>query len=514
MAVKLSDEKLPDTRKGANSVTGGDGLLHIVIPWHKNHVALPPSVPADAGNYGFNSHRDAVLMSTPKFEAQWASSISTAINRIASMSWEINSDIPLRRKKFHDMLMNFGAGMGIHGWIPGLSVGLRSYFTTGVQIVEIERASGARGARAVALHNLSRSRCFFTGDSQHPIEYLGSDGGSYKIPWHNLIMMIDNMNPDFPDGAIAESAAERAYPQIIKLAAIETFVYEKVSGRRPQAIYFVGGATQSTIQDAIKNAEYSANDQGLTSYMGAAMVPVMGDVPVTIANIPLAELPDGFDAEDERRRADIIYANALGLDHQSVNPQLIGSQGLGSTGNQSKVLNNKEKQSGLSAWRQQFTHQVNMMLLDERTLFAFKEVDFEDKNHKASLDKTNVETAGAMIDKGITDQGQARNWLVDNDTLPVDFIEEDNTAGGSLTDTQKPKDEIEGSEALGKKPEEITLSSQVTEKMINEFNHDEFIDLLRKADNGKIEIPIKDALFAAKALSKKKRNGIWNDLIY
>jgi hypothetical protein len=80
-------EKLPVERRQNKSVTKGDnGLLHIVIPWRTNEVALPPEVPRDAGNFGFDSMRDAVLLSTPKYEGQWASAISTAINRIASMA--------------------------------------------------------------------------------------------------------------------------------------------------------------------------------------------------------------------------------------------------------------------------------------------------------------------------------------------------------------------------------------------------------------------------------------------
>ena len=459
MAITTA-EKLPIERQQKRSVTeGSNGLLHIVIPWRANHAALPPELPADSGNFGFNSLRDAVLMSTPKYEGQWASAISIAINRIASMSWEIDSDIPLRRKKFQELLFNFHAGMGVYGWIPGLSIGLRSYFTTGVQIIEIERASGAKGARPIALHNLPRSKCFFTGDSRYPIEYLNSSGQTFKVPWHNLLIMIDNMNADYPNGAIAESAAERAYPQIIKLSAIEKYVYEKVSGRRPQAIYFVGGVTQSTIQDAVQNAEYSANNKNLTSYMGAAMVPVMGDVPVTIASVPLAELPDGFDANDERRRADMIYANAIGLDHQSLNPQLIGGQGLGSTGNQSKVLNNKEKMSGIAAWRQQFTHQANWLLLDDKTVFAFKEVDFEDRQAESNIASSEVSTAGDMIDKGIVTDQEARNYLVDKDVLPPEFIKEDKTAGGSLTDSQKPQEGI-----AEKNPEPEIKQEAETEK--------------------------------------------------
>ena len=436
--MQTTAEQLPDLRKQANSVTSGeDGLYHFIIPWTHNSIALPPEIPVSGGLYGFDKARDKVLLSTPRYEGQWASAISTAISRTASMAWEIESDTPLRRKRYQEMLLNFHAGMGIYGWIPGLSIGMRGFLTIGYQIIEIERATGARGSRALALHHLNPLKCCFTGDNQYPIEYLNGNGESFKIPWHNLIIMVDSLNPDSGSGAIAESAAERAYHQIKKLAAIESYVYEKVSGRRPQAIYFVGGVTNSTISDAIANAQNSANAGNMQSYMGAAMVPVMGDIPVSIASIPLAELPDGFDAVAERLRADLIYASAIGLDAQAVNPQLLGSQGMGSTGNQSQVLENKEKQSGLAAWRQQFTHQINQMLMDDKTTFAFKEVDFTDRQSEAAISKTEVDTAGVMVDKMLITPEQATNYLVDKDVLPIEFITEDATAGDTLTDTQK-----------------------------------------------------------------------------
>jgi hypothetical protein len=49
-----------------------------------------------------------------------------------------------------------------------------------------------------------------------------------------------------------------------------------------------------------------------------------------------------------------------------------------------------------------------------------------------------------MIDKGIIDNREARNYLVDKDVLPPEFVQDDMTAGGSLTDSQKPKEEKEG----------------------------------------------------------------------
>lgn len=435
-------QKLPEVRAQKNSLIKDDDgrLIRIVIPWHNPGPALPDKIPASAISYGFDKVRDNLLLSTPKYEAQWATSITTAISKVAAMAWELSGPVKTKRDRYHEILLNFHAGMGIYGWIPGISVGLRSFFTTGYQLVEIERSSKAGTSKAVALHNINPLKALFTGDSLYPIEVMNGAGEFHKIPWHNVMVIGDVMNLTDGDG-LFESAAVRAYPQIKKLSSIEQYVYEKVSGRRPQSIYFVGGVLGESITEAIATAKNDANSENMTAFMGAAMVPVMGDVPVSLAEIPLAEMPDGFDAKEERLHSAMIYASALGLDFQSVNPQLLGGQGMGSTGNQSQVLKNKEKQSGIAAWKQQWTHLMNELVLDQRTLFSFKEIDLDDQGKEADTDGKLIGSAVQAVSGQLMTPAQAVNWLVDRDVLPIEFAQADETAGETITDTQISKDE-------------------------------------------------------------------------
>lgn len=476
---KATAAPLPPERQQKRSVASGDnGLIQILIPWYgEGTPALPPRLPISGSQmFGFWRERDRILLDTPRYEAQWASAISIAIAKSASMSWEVDSEVPMRRKRTQEMLLNAGAGMGIYGWVPFLSVGLRSFLTLGYQVVEIERATAARGGRVLALHNLNALRCRFTGDNKYPVHYMDGEGVVHRLPWHDVMIMVDNITFMTGGYSALESAAERAYPQIVKLAAIETYVYEKVSGRRPQAIYFVGGATSGTINDAIQNARTDADRKNLSVYMGAAVVPVMGDVPVSVESIPLAELPDGFNPEQERNRADLIYANAIGLDPQSLNPQIVGRQGLGSTGNQSQVLENKEKQSGLAAWRQQFMHQINQMALDDKTTFTFKENDIRDRIQEAEVRKVGAETRKTQIESGEITPEQARNLAVDHDELPVEFITEDATAGDTITDTQKPDQQEEDmGEAVEARPKEDEIEEKSANKVDTKFVWEDLI---------------------------------------
>ena len=423
------------------------GTMTFILPAYDygNRQALPPRLPNH--DYTVNSYyrsRDRILLSTPQYEAQWANAIGLAIAKNASLAWAVESDIALRRNRAHEWLLNAGAGIGLFGWVPFLSAHLRSYHTLGRAFIEIERATPANGSKVVNIHHLNPLRCRITGDNRFPVNYLSPDGKTRKLGWHQVMILQDLTDPTEGEMGLEMSAAERAYPQIIKLAAMEWYVYEKISGRRPLALHFLGGAVQRQIDDVIASGQEDASRQGLVSYMGAAVAAVPGDVPLSLVTIPLAELPDRFEPEAERLRADLLYANALGLDPQDLNPGLVGRQGLGSTGNQSEVLANKKTDRPLATWRQQFMHQLNQLALDDQTTFTFREADLVDQGKEAENAKLRAETRQIQIEGGEITPDQATNLAVDTGDLPREFIEEDVTGGGLLTDTDQPEREQQG----------------------------------------------------------------------
>lgn len=144
-------ETLDDTRELRYSVKRDEGgyVYQFIIPsyFYNTGVTLPNQLPLDDLPWSYFSRRDLILLATPYFEAMWASAIGIAISKMASMAWEVESDVPLRRKKAQHWLLNAGATMGLFGWIPFLSCHLRSYLAVGRAYVEIERSTPANGSR-------------------------------------------------------------------------------------------------------------------------------------------------------------------------------------------------------------------------------------------------------------------------------------------------------------------------------------------------------------------------------
>jgi len=421
---------------------GGTTVLQLFIPSSPQRTLLPPNLP-----FGL-WQRDRFLSMTPRADAQWGAAIGIGVAKVASLAWDVKSDIRLRRTRAQELCHHADSATGQGGWISYIAKQVRDYTCTNMgSVTEIVRATLAYGSRIVGINHLPATRCRRTGDPERPIIYITKDGREHVLRSWQVMYFSDLPDPDEITYGGGLCAAERAYPQIIKMAALENYVYEKISGNRPLAIYIVNGLRTEQIQDAIKNAEEQQNEQGYTSYMGAViMATIKPDAAPAIATIPLAELPDGFDAVGERARADLIYSNSLGLDPQDLVP--LSNTPLG-TATQSQVLHEKSKGRGLIMFRQAFVHGINQLVFDDRTKFLFTERDYSDQMKQIQIAKLRADVAELRIQLGITSPDQERQMMVDADDLPNDFAPVDITRSASLSDTDKPAiDEPSGTDVI------------------------------------------------------------------
>jgi len=309
-----------------------DGSLLFMVPFYPQSgarvKALPDELPA-AERWGYYSRRDMTLLDTVYHESMWADAIGIAVSKAAAWGWEIESTIPLRQKRAQSLLLRGTTAGVFRGWVNFVSAHLRSFLLSGLAVVEVERASAAYTSQIVALNHLNPLRCIPTDDPQRPVQYVDVKGNVHTLyDWQ--VMAFPAMPDPVGELNLKFSAAERAYKAIKLLAAIERYLYEKVSGKRALALHFIQGITSRHLEQAIKSSEEEQAMKGMYSYMGAACVPIPGDIPAQLLTVPLAELPDGFDAQALRDDAYIKYANAIGLDPNDIEPRVAQSRNLGS----------------------------------------------------------------------------------------------------------------------------------------------------------------------------------------
>lgn len=445
-----------------------DSVFHFMFPamwgeYGRNLAALPESLPP-YNRTAFWQSRDIALLSTPKYEAMWAVTVGVAVTKAAAWGWEIESSVPLRQKRAHQILLNSTAGV-FTGWVHFLSAHLRSFMLTGKAVVEIERETKAYGSRIRALHHLDPLRCRFTDDPMIPIEYMDRKGRVHELKYWQVMLFADNLDPTEGEYALVESAAERAYGRIKLMAAISQFLYEKVSGKRVLSIEFLPGLSAKQLENALTNADENRAQKGNMIYMGAMLVPLPTDSPVQRVSIPLAEIPNGFDPQNLRDDSTVIYAGATGQDINDIDPRLAARQALGS-GAQSIVLAEKARGKGLAAWRQQWLHSMNTLVLNDAiTTFAWAEQNLEDSQRQADIADKQVNTVKTMIEAQLVTPDQGRNLLVDYEVLPSEFLEEDVTGGGKLADDDKAK--VDDPDTQGETADDTPADEQEQEQEEN-----------------------------------------------
>lgn len=421
------------------------GVLRLIIPWAAygyDQIALPPKPPAF-----WTPQRDAVLRSTIYHEPMWAGAIGVAITKMASMAWEITSDVPKRQKEAQQLMHNAD---GI-SYVSHIAKGLRDFLTTdNGQFIELVREKEAMSSKIIGLRHLDSARCTRTGDIETPVLYRDRAGRIHELQSYQVLMLSDLPDPGESYFGVGMCPASRAYLSIYKLAAIEWYLAEKVAGLHPLAIHIVNGVLDTQLKNAVAIAKEEQVARGIASYMGAVIVGVPQQTAPSLVTIPLAELPDRFNRKEEFDLAVLAYANAIGLDVQDLQP--LSGQALG-TGAQSGVLADKAQGKGLVIWRQEFTHLLNEYVLDDLTSFEFIERDYRDRKQAADLQKARADTAKVRIESGITSPQQEMVILVQEDDIPQEFLPQETTAAVTpLSDTDKPE-EADASTATAVTPE-------------------------------------------------------------
>lgn len=425
------DDTLPQPGKGAPGAftvwlapdTWGGGLLSHI----KGATGLPARGILDKG-------RDMILSGTPLIENMWASALNIAITKQAALGFRIEDQDDSERRINHsqELLLNFDGN-----YVYGLGRHLHDYLTTDTgAFMEIVRASNASGSRVLGLMHLDSLHCYRTGDANKPLVYMDRKGRYHWLDAEDVLTFVDMPSPRRDLNGIGLCAASRAWEAILKLVGIETYFREKITGKRNLAIHIVSGLTASQLNDALGDTRDEQDRKGFVLYRGSTIVPLR-DISATpsVVTIPLAEVPDGFSAEQERKEVRLIYANAIGIAVQELEP--LSGQGLG-TGTQSVILDEAAEGRGIAAWRRDWTHQLSNRVLPKTTTFYLAVNDIRDKKAQAEVTKLRAEARKLRIEAGEISPAEARQLALDDGDLPAELAEADATPAGALYDTDKP----------------------------------------------------------------------------
>lgn len=394
--------------------------------------------------------RDAILSATPFLSDFWGSALRTAVNQIIVRQFTVkdSEDSARRLERSQAMLIDFG-GPAMYG--ESLARVAQDFFCTdNGGFVEVEHegrtASGRPTGRPVALHHLDSLRCWRTGSREYPVVYIDYQGGYHKLHASSVFWVVDQPSPRLGLWGVGRCAASDSWRTIVLAGALEQYLLEKVSGSRALALHFVKGVNRQRLQEAAAGADEEQAAKGQVVYKGAVIIPVLDDVQV--ATVDLAGIPDGFQAAELRQMIALNVALALGMPYTDIATLQGGQFG---TGTQSQVIDESRKGRGVEAFVRQWERKVNRLVLPQRTTVDMFGIDPRDQKLEAEVKQAEAAYVKILIDAGVATAQQAGNYLADSGHWPAEFVQEDATTGGALTDSGQDS-KITGEAEVGQAP--------------------------------------------------------------
>lgn len=427
--VRARSVKQDDFNK--NPYAGYGSVFQFLLP-------ASTSGPGDLPPY-WSPLRDRTLRLSITREAMWSSAIHIAVTKLATTDWRLDG----RRVRYWQELLL--AADNRQSFISFQEKQAKDFLLTdNGSFMEIIRATQGGGSRIVGIAHLDSLRCIRTGDPQTPVIYADRKGIWHELRDYQVVMMSDEPDTGYLYYDVGFCAASRAYQAIMKLSALETYAYEKISGKRPHRIYFVNASVdQKQIESAVQATEEQSRAKGYTVYMDAVIIPILDpSATASVGSIDLAGLPDGFEAEKERTEAKLTYAAAIGIDPNEIDPQLTNRKNSLGTGSQAQILEDKEKGRGIAAFLKKQAWLLNDRVLPDRVMFSTYVSDIVDQTRKAGLFKDYTAAIRDLVGNGIAPPiitpEQGKNVLVDAGQLSSEYLTEDLTADDTVRDTEKP----------------------------------------------------------------------------
>lgn len=444
------------------NVPGGVLTFYFPQTYGRQVATLPIDLPPRWSRTG-----DYILASTVDHNDMWAEAVGKAISKKIAQGWQVkdNAKSEQRTKRYQQILLNANKGKG---WGHFLGQHLLDYLTTnnGAFIEIIWSSPRARYApdgslkpigRVLGIQHLDSARCTRLTDddlyqyrahvafrygidevdvtaANFPVLYTDMRGRGHLLWRWQVIDLVDMPSGRIEHRGTGLCAAARAYHTIHKMAGLERYVAEKITGERVLEIHLVNGIQAEQMSEALESAAEQQRAKRYQKYRGVVVIPALAmNAPIGGYRIPIAEVPDGFTAKDEREEERIKYATALGIPVRDLQPAPAGLN----SGATALIEAERAEGTGLAAWDKQFEHGLNQWVFPETTEFGWDEGSLRDEENKAKVSKLRADTRTVMITAGEISAKQALQMAADAGDVPEEFLAVDETPQDSLDDDDK-----------------------------------------------------------------------------
>ena len=363
--------------------------------------------------------RDRQLRQFWPTEPILASALYSVVIRNAAFSWTLDGT-PLTVRVSQDMLQAADFGKGFRHMIT--KVGIDLFSQDNGAFIEIIRATDSPLAPTVGLAHLDAFRCTRTADPEFPVNYLDRKGQIHKMAWYQIVTLAEFPSPVETMFGMQLCAVSRVLRAAQYLRDIAVYQREKVGGDNPNAIYLVGGVTSQKISDAMEQHKARQAERGMVRYIIPLIVGSLDpSATVTVEQIDLKSLPDGFNTEDAMKWYINQLALGFGADYQDFAP--LPGRAMGS-GAQSLVMHMKSRGRGPAMFMSMIEQAMNFQgVLPRNVTFRYDEQDVEADLEQAELENKVSETLDRYVKNGTFTPQAARQQLLDKGMMSQELFD-------------------------------------------------------------------------------------------
>jgi hypothetical protein len=333
--------------------------------------------------------RDEFLSDVWQEEPILAGAVYSMTAKMVSLKWSVTGT----RKKAIDaakLMARAAYGYGGYDWGGFMSATAQDFYTTNKGVFwELAKTGDPAFSRMTDIGHIDSLLCTLTGNSKHPVIYLGYWTGQ-KIRFQPGEFIHFNSMPSPRESRLGAGlcAVDRSLRAAKLLLGLHDYDDEKIDNLPPEGLAAISGLTMAEFQDAIKLwMSKREQDGSLTFPQVLWLLGADPNAKVGVDFTSFAQLPESFDRKTVVEQYVNTVALATGVDAREF---WTFSGGIGGTAGESEIQHLKAKGKGPGEFISTVERSINGELPDD-TDFAYDTQDIEEDASAAAVAKAWID---------------------------------------------------------------------------------------------------------------------------
>lgn len=293
---------------------------------------------------------------------------------------------------------------------------------------------GKRTGEAKGISYLDAGQCWRTLNPEYPIIYSNPYNSRMTVLHWTRVSHQSQFTQGYELGrGLGLCALSRTYEMVRLLKSVNTYYFEKVTGRSPEL--FFANQPVAKLDQAIAGNIFNRDNKGFQVFSDPVLLaPKSGGVgahELKIGKVGLLDVPDGFSYKEQVDIAVQAIALGFGVDVR----EIWAAMSTGATKADAEVQDIKTTGKGRADILSYLENEINWRVLPAEITFKFDEVDDLADKRKAEIKQIRINTRATQIQSGELNVLEAREMAAEFDDIMPEFLDRVATAD-DMTDVE------------------------------------------------------------------------------